>query len=73
MNLHQHFYALSHDPVVGIMPFVNDVLTVIRQLKSIDRKPTKDEITDKLLIGLHFSFAAVHTNLSLCTPEPSNK
>jgi hypothetical protein len=42
MNLHQRFYALSHDPVVGIMPFVNDVLTVIRQLESINRKPTKD-------------------------------
>jgi hypothetical protein len=48
MNLHQCFYALSHDPTAGIMPFVNEVLTVVRQLKSIDRKPTKDEITDKL-------------------------
>src|SRR5882762_1385617 len=73
MNLRQRFYALSHDPVVGVMPFVNDVLTVVHQLESINRKPTKDEITDKLLIGLHSSFAAVRTNLSLRTPEPSIK
>jgi hypothetical protein len=71
MNLRQHFYALSHDPTVGVMPFVNDVLTVVCQLESIKRKPMKDEITDKLLIGLHSSFAVVRTNLSLCTPEPS--
>ncbi len=73
MNLHQHFYALSHDPVVGIMPFVNNVLTVICQLESINCKPTKDEITDKLSIGLHSSFAAICTNLSFRTPEPSIK
>jgi hypothetical protein len=71
MNLRQHFYALSHDPTVGVMPFVNDVLTVVRQLESIKRKPMKDEITDKLLIGLHSSFAVVRTNLSLRTPKPS--
>jgi hypothetical protein len=55
------------------MPFVNEVLTVICQLESIKCKPQKDEITDKLLIGLHSSFAAVRTNLSLCMPEPSIK
>jgi hypothetical protein len=64
MNLRQHFYALSHDPTVGIMPFVNEALTVVCQLESINCKPTKDEITDKLLIGLHSSFATVRTNLS---------
>ena len=73
MNLCQCFYALSHDPAAGVMTFVNDVLTVVRQLESINRKPQKDEITDKLLIGLHSSFAAVRTNLSLRTPEPSVK
>jgi hypothetical protein len=73
MNLHQRLYLLSHNPMVSIMPFVNEVLTVVRQLESIKRKPQKDEITDKLLIGLHSSFAAVHTNLSLHTPEPSVK
>jgi hypothetical protein len=36
MNLRQHFYALSHDPVVSVMPFINDVLTVVCQLKSIN-------------------------------------
>jgi hypothetical protein len=73
MNLRQRFYALSHDPAAGVMPFVNEVLTVVRQLESIKRKPKNDEITDKLLIGLHSSFAAVRTNLSLRTPEPSIK
>ena len=68
-----YLYALSHNPVVGIMPFINNILTVTCQLKSINRKPTKDKITDKLLIGLHSSFATVHTNLSLHTPEPSIK
>ena len=55
------------------MSFVNEVLTVVRQLESIKRKPQKDETTDKLLIGLHSSFAAVRTNLTLHTPEPSIK
>jgi len=73
MNLHQHFYALSHHPTAGIMPFVNEVLTVVRQLESINCKPTKDEITDKLLIGLHSSFAAVRNNLSLRKPKLSVK
>jgi hypothetical protein len=73
MNLCQHLYALSHDPVVGVMPFINDILTVVCQLESINYKPTMDEITDKLLINLHSSFAAVCTNLLLCMPEPSIK
>jgi hypothetical protein len=34
MNLCQCFYALSHNPAIGAMQFVNDVLTVIHQLKS---------------------------------------
>ena len=73
MNLHQWLYSLSHNPTVGIMPFVNEVLTVVCQLESIKHKPQKDEIIDKLLIGLHSSFAALCTNLSLRTPEPSIK
>jgi len=55
------------------MPFVNEVLTVVRQLESIKRKPKNDEITDKLLIGLHSLFSAVRTNFSLRTPKPSIK
>ena len=73
MNLRQQLYLLSHNPTVGVMPFVNKVLTVVHQLKSIKRKPQKDEIMDKLLISLHSSFAVVRTNLSLRTPEPSVK
>jgi hypothetical protein len=73
MNLRQWLYSLSHNPTVGVMPFVNEVLTVVHQLESIKCKPQKDEITDKLLIGLHSSFAAVCTNLSLHMAEPSVK
>jgi len=73
MNLRQHFYSLSHDPTIGVIPFTNQVLTVVRQLESIKRKPQIDEITDKLLIGLDPSFTAVRTNLALCNPEPSIK
>ena len=73
MNLHQRFYSLSHDPTVDVMPFINDVFSVVRQLESIKRKPQTDEITDKLLIGLNSSFSTIHTNLSLCVPEPSVK
>ena len=73
MNLRQRLYSLSHNPTVGVMPFVNEVLTVVSQLESIKRKPQKDKIMDKLLISLHSSFAAVRTNLSLRTPEPSVK
>jgi hypothetical protein len=71
MNLCQHFNALSHNPAAGVMPFINNVLAVVCQLEAISHKPQNDEITDKLLIGLHSSFAAVRTNLSLRTPEPS--
>jgi len=73
MNLGQHFYSLSHDPTIGVIPFTNQVLTVVRQLESIKRKPQIDEITDKLLIGLDPSFTAVRTNLALHNPEPSIK
>jgi len=73
MNLCQHFNALSHDPAAGVMPFINNVLAVVRQLKAISCKLQNNKITDKLLIGLHSSFAAICTNLSLRTPEPSIK
>ncbi|KIM73754.1 hypothetical protein PILCRDRAFT_92899 [Piloderma croceum F 1598] len=29
MNLHQCFYTLSHDPAVGVIPFINEVLTIV--------------------------------------------
>ena len=73
MNPCQHFYSLSHDPTIGVIPFTNQVLAVVRQLESIKRKPQVDEITDKLLIGLDPSFAPVRTNLALRNPEPSIK
>jgi hypothetical protein len=52
------------------MPFVNEVLIVVCQLEYIKHKPQMDGITDKLLISLHSSFAAVCINLSLRMPEP---
>jgi hypothetical protein len=73
MNLQQQLYSLSYNPTAGIMPFVNEVLTIVCQLKSIKCKPMKDEIMDKLLIGLHSSFATICINLTLCSPEPSIK
>ncbi|KZP02063.1 hypothetical protein FIBSPDRAFT_711921, partial [Athelia psychrophila] len=73
MNLRQQFYSLAHDPTSGVMSFVNAISAVVRQLESIGHKPAVDEITDKLLIGLHPSFSAVRTTLSLRSPEPSVK
>ena len=73
MNLHQCFYALSHNPATGVMPFINKVLAIVQQLESIKHKHKNDEITNKLLISLHSLFATVCTNLSLHTPEPSIK
>jgi len=35
MNPCQHFYSLSHDPTIGIIPFTNQVLAVVCQLESI--------------------------------------
>ena len=29
MNLRQRFYALSHDPATGVMPFINEVLAIV--------------------------------------------
>ena len=49
MNICQCFCALSHDPVVSVMPFINDILTVVCQLESINHKPMKNEITNKVL------------------------
>jgi hypothetical protein len=49
------------------------VLTVVHQLESIKCKPQVNEITNKLLIGLDPSFAAICANLALCNPKPSIK
>ncbi|KZP24160.1 hypothetical protein FIBSPDRAFT_889113 [Athelia psychrophila] len=47
--------------------------SIVRQLEAINHKPSKGEITDKLLMGLHSSFSAVRTTLALRSPEPSIK
>jgi len=43
MNLCQQLYLLSHNPAVGVIPFVNEVLSVVHQLEFIMHKPQKDE------------------------------
>src|SRR6266481_1122003 len=73
MNLHQCFYSLSHDPAISVIPFTNQVLTIVHQFQSIKRKPQVDEITNKHLIGLNPSFAPVCTNLVICNLKPPIK
>jgi hypothetical protein len=72
MNLHQCFNALSHDPAASFMPFINNVLAVVCQLKAINHKPQNDKITDKLAFTLHllpFAQTSQFAHLSL----PSKK
>lgn len=73
MNLRQQFYSLTHIPTSGVTSFINSLTSIVRQLEAINHKPSKDEITDKLLMGLHSSFSAVRTTLALRSPEPSIK
>jgi len=65
MALRQRFYSLTHDPTVGITIFIDAVFSVVRQLDAIGHKPDQLEISDKLLIGLHQSWAPVRTALTL--------
>jgi hypothetical protein len=66
MALRQKFYSLTHDPAVGITVFIDAVFSIVRQLAAIGHKPDDLEISDKLLIGLHQSWAPVCTALTLC-------
>jgi len=65
MALRQQFYSLKHDPAVGIAVFIDAVFSIVRQLGAIGHKPDDLEISDKLLIGLHQSWAPVRTALTL--------
>ena len=65
MALRQQFYSLTHDPAVGIAVFIDAVFSIVRQLGAIGHKPDDLEISDKLLIGLHQSWAPVRTALTL--------
>ena len=65
MALHQQFYSLMHDPAVGITVFIDAIFSIVRQLGTIGHKPDDLKITNKLLIGLHKSWAPVHTALTL--------
>jgi hypothetical protein len=65
MALCQQFYSLTHDPTVGIAVFIDAVFSIVRQLGAIGHKPDDLEISDKLLIGLHQSWAPVRTALTL--------
>jgi hypothetical protein len=73
LNLRQRFHSITHDLTVGVIPFTNEVLGVVRQLDAIGRKPLDDEIADRLLIGLDSSFTAVRTHLALRVPAPNIK
>jgi hypothetical protein len=65
MALRQQFYSLTHDPAVGIAVFIDAVFSIVRQLGAIGHKPDDLEISDKLLIRLHQSWAPVRTALTL--------
>ena len=65
IRLQQHFYSLSHNPSLSIVVFIDAVLSIARQLASIGHKLDDLEISDKLLIGLHQSWAPVCTALTL--------
>lgn len=71
MALRQQFYSLRHNTATSVTAFISAVLSITRQLEAIKHKPAKDEITDKLLIGLDPSFSAIRTTLSLRKPEPT--
>lgn len=72
MNLRQQFYSISHDPSIGVTPFITSVLAISRQLTDMGHAPKDSEITDKLLTGLHSSFSSIRTVLSTKTPPPSS-
>ena len=65
IGLRQQFYSLSHNPSVSIAVFIDAVTSIARQLASIGHKLDDLEISDKLLIGLHQSWAPVRTALTL--------
>jgi hypothetical protein len=54
-----------HDPTVGITFFIDAVFSVVQQLEAIGHKPDQLKISNKLLIGLHQSWAPVRTALTL--------
>ena len=61
MVLCQQFYSLMHDPTVGIVVFIDAIFSVVQQLSPIGHKLNNLKITDKLLIGLHKSWAPIDT------------
>ena len=70
MVLCQQFYSLRHDPAVGIIIFTDAILLIVQQL-GVGHKPDDLKISNKLLIGLHKSWAPICTALLLC--EKSEK
>ncbi|KIJ25635.1 hypothetical protein M422DRAFT_108713, partial [Sphaerobolus stellatus SS14] len=70
MSLRQRFYSTTHDPSAGVTSYINEVLSIVRQLNAIGHKPADDEVTDKILIGLDPSFSAIRSILSLREPIP---
>ena len=65
IGLWQQFYSLLHNPSLSIIVFINIILSITQQLAAIGHKLDDLEISDKLLIRLHKSWASVHTALTL--------
>ena len=65
MVLCQQFYSLMHDPAVNIIIFTDAILSIVQQL-GVGHKPDDLKISNKLLIGLHKSWAPFCTALLLC-------
>ena len=70
MVLCQQLYSLMHDPAVGIIIFIDAIHSIVQQL-GVGHKPDDLKISNKLLIGLHKSWAPICTALLLC--EKSEK
>src|ERR1700720_4441012 len=64
MALRQQFYSLMHDPAIGIAVFIDAIFSIVCQLGAIGHKLDDLEISDKLLIGLHQSWAPIRTALT---------
>ena len=62
MVLCQQLYSLMHDPAVGIIIFIDAIHSIVQQL-GVGHKPDDLKISNKLLIGLHKSWAPISTGV----------
>ena len=71
MSLRRQFFSVTHDPSRDVSTFIDSVLSIVRQLEAIGRKPDEDEVLDKILVSLDPSFASISTMISLQNPAYS--